>query len=102
MESQRELYKQKYQAQLSEWEAKISKLKANSEKLAAQAKIDMKPKLDTVHEKFEAAKSQLQELTSATEDKVEEGAKAIDRTWQDLKAAVEGGFDAIKSHRPRN
>jgi hypothetical protein len=54
--NKRELYKQKASAQLDEWSASLDVLKARAEKLTAQAKIDMQPRLDAVHEKFAAAK----------------------------------------------
>ena len=42
----RELYKQKYEAQLREWGAKIDVLKAEIDKRKAEAKIDAQPQLD--------------------------------------------------------
>ena len=53
----RELYRQKYEAQLHEWSAKIDVLKAQADKATAEAKLDAKPRLDALHAKLEAAKA---------------------------------------------
>ena len=43
MEKTRELYKQKYEAQLHEWSAKIEALSAHADKLTADAKLEAAP-----------------------------------------------------------
>jgi len=92
----RELYKQKYQAQIHEWSAKLEVMKAQSEKLTAQTKLDVKPLLDAAHAKFAAAKAKLDELAVATEDKWEDVVKEASRTWSDLEAATEGAYGALQ------
>jgi len=95
----RELYKQKYEAQLREWHAKLDGMKAQAEKLTAQAKIDVKPHIDTAHAKFETAKAKLTEIAGATNEKWDAVVKDVDHAWNELKAAAEGAFDALKSHK---
>jgi hypothetical protein len=92
----RELYKQKYEAQLHEWSAKIEALGAHADKLTAEAKLDAKPHLDTLHAKLEAAKAKLHEIAEATDDKWDDVMKSADRAWSDVKASVEGAYDALK------
>ena len=92
----RELYKQKYEAQLHEWSAKIEGLSAHADKLTAEAKLQAKPHLDTVHAKLETAKAKLGEIAQATDDKWDDVKKSADHVWNDVKAAVEGAYDAIK------
>jgi hypothetical protein len=92
----RELYKQKYQAQIREWSAQLDVMKAQSEKLAAQAKLDAKPHLDAVHAKFEAAKAGLKDVVEATDDKWDGVVKDVTRGWAELKAAAEGAYAALK------
>ncbi len=94
----REIYKQKAEAQIHEWSAMLDVLKARSEKLTVQAKLDMKPSIDAVHEKFDAAKAKLDKIGAATDDKWDEVVKDVDHAWNDLKASVEGTFDAMKAH----
>jgi hypothetical protein len=92
----RELYKQKYQAQLREWSAKFEVMKAQSEKLTAQAKLDVKPLLDAAHAKLASAKAKLDELAGTTDDKWDNVVNEASRTWSDLKAAAEGAAAALQ------
>ena len=98
MES-RELYKQKYEAQIREWEAKVATIKAQADKLTAQARLDLQPHIEAVHTRFEAASAKLHEVTSTTEEKWEEMQRSADDAWSELKATAEGAYDAMKSHR---
>src|SRR5271155_1688168 len=92
----RELYKQKYEAQLHEWSAKVEALSAHADKLTAQAKIDAKPHLDRVHGKLETAKATLHEIAQATDDKWDDVMKSADQVWSDVKASLEGAYDVLK------
>lgn len=96
--NRRELYKEKAEAQLKEFSATFDVLKARAEKLSAQAKLDMQPRMDTAHSKFDVVKEKLNRFAEATDDKLDEIAKDIDEGWKDFKAHVEGTFDALKSH----
>jgi hypothetical protein len=95
----RELYRQKYEAQIHEWGAKLEGMKAQAEKLTAQAKIDVKPHVDAVHAKFDAAKAKLNDIAGATDDKWDDVVKAVDHGWNDLKAAAEGAYATMKRHK---
>jgi hypothetical protein len=92
----REIYKQKYEAQLHEWSAKIEALSAHVDKLTADAKLQAKPHLDGVHAKLEVAKAKLHEIAQATDDKWDDVKKGADHVWNDVKASVEGAYDALK------
>lgn len=93
----RELYKQKYQAQIHEWAAKLDVLKARAEIKSAQTKIDAKPRIDGMHAQLEVAKAKLHELVSATDDKWEEAKKGAEHAWTETKGALEGAYDALMS-----
>lgn len=95
----RDLYKQKYEAQLREWQAKLDGMKAQAEKLTVQAKLDVRPHLDAVHAKFNSAKAKLNEIADATNDKWDTVVKDVDHTWNDFKAAAQGAFDALTQHK---
>lgn len=101
MESTRELYKQKYEAQLAEWGAKIDELKAHADKLTAQAKLDLKPHTERAHAKLETAKAKLRHLAEATDDSWEGVKKDAEAVWHDARSTVEGAFDALKSHQKK-
>ena len=93
----REMYRQKYQAQLHEWSAKVDAIKARAELLTAQAKLDARPHVERVHDTFEAAKKTVQEITVATDERWDEVKRGADHAWGELKAAAEGAYDAIRS-----
>jgi hypothetical protein len=92
----RELYKQKYEAQLHEWSAKIEALGAHTDKLTAEAKLEAKPGLDALYGKLEMVKKKLVEIAVATDDQWADMKKGADHIWSDFKAAAEGAYDAIK------
>jgi uncharacterized coiled-coil DUF342 family protein len=92
----RELYRQKYEAQIHEWSAKLEALIAHTDKLTAQAKLDAKPRLDAIHVKMEAAKAKLHEIAGATDEKWDEVKKGAEHAWHEVKGAVEGAYDVIK------
>jgi t-SNARE complex subunit (syntaxin) len=98
MES-RQLYKEKYEAQMREWSSKLDGMRAQTEKLTAQAKLDVKPHLDAVHLKIDAAKARLAEIAGATDQKWHDLVKDADLAWSDLKSAAEGALDAMKRHK---
>jgi hypothetical protein len=95
----REIYKQKFEAQVHEWSAKLDVMKAQAEKLTAQAKLDLKPHLDAVQTKFDDAKAKLQHAAATGDDKWDEVVKAVDHGWAELKSAAEGALDAMKQEK---
>jgi uncharacterized protein YjbJ (UPF0337 family) len=96
----RELYRQKYEAQIHEWSAKIDVLKAQADKATAEAKLDAKPTLDALNAKLEAAKAKAREIGEATDDKWDEVKTGAEHLWSELKASVEGAYDALKTDKP--
>jgi chromosome segregation ATPase len=94
----RDLYRQKYDAQLREWQAKMEEVTARCDKLGAQARIDMQPHLDTTRTKFEAAKAKLMDLGNAAEDTWEEVKRNADSAWNEFKSSLEGAYDALKGY----
>jgi hypothetical protein len=101
----RDLYKQKFEAQLHEWSANIEALGARADKLTAEAKLEAKPHLDALHAKLEAAEAKLRQIGTATDDKWDDVKKSADDAWADMKATLEGAYDALKAkkaHHRRN
>jgi hypothetical protein len=96
MDTKRDLYKQKYEAQLHEWKAKLDVMEAQYEKLTAQAKIDAKPHIDAINAKLKAAKTTLGEVAATTREQWKEVIAGLDHAWAGLKAAANGTCDAPK------
>jgi hypothetical protein len=97
----RELYKQKYEAQMHKWTAKLHGLHAETELMTAQAKLDVKPHVDALQAKFDAATAKLGEIATVTDEKWDGLAKEVDGAWTDLKAAAGGAYDAMKRHKAK-
>jgi hypothetical protein len=91
----RELYKQKYEAQLHEWSARLEALGAHADKLTAEAKLEAKPRIDALHAKLAEGRAKLNEIAAATDDKWDDVKKSADHTWSELKGAIEGAYDAL-------
>jgi len=82
----RDLYLEKVQAQLDEWDADIEKLKARANKASADAKLEYKSRIESLKHKREKAGDKLDELRSASDD-----------AWEDLKIGLESAKNALGS-----
>jgi hypothetical protein len=80
----RETYEKKLQAQLDEWTQEIKKLKAKADKAGAEAKLEYHKQIKELHALQEKAKAKYAELKEAGDD-----------AWEDLKAGIEKGADAM-------
>src|SRR5579863_6563197 len=98
MMNTREIYRRKYEAQIKEWTAKLDELKARSQKLTAGARLELQPGVDRAHASLETAKAGLERLTQTGEEGWEDLRRECDRTWKEVKAAVEGAYDAVAGH----
>lgn len=94
----REAYKEKFEAKLKEWGAKIEDIKAQAKKTKAQAKIDLTSQMDTMNEKYEAAKARLEKVGHATDEKWHDVKKDADKAWHEAEHSIEGVFAALKAH----
>lgn len=92
----RELHKQKYQAQLHEWEAKLSAMKASMEKSTAEARLGAKSHVDAAEGAYERARAKLHDLMEATGDTWDEVARGIKEGWDEFEATIAGAYDALK------
>ncbi len=77
MATEKELYQQKLEAQLDQWNAEIDKLKAQGEELEADAKIDYYRKLEELSVKREEIAQKLKEIKKAGDD-----------TWETIKLSA--------------
>ncbi len=94
----REIYKQKIEAQMHEWSAKLDALKAKSEKLTLSKKVDMQRHVDALHDKLGVVKGKFDSLGEATEEQWEGVVTGLDHAWSEVKGAAEGAYDALKAH----
>ncbi len=95
----REAYKEKYEAQVKAWGAKVDALKARTEKAEPAAKIDLAPHVTGVEEKLDAAKAKLAHIGTATDEKWNDFRKDADKIWGDFERSVWSAFAMIKAQR---
>lgn len=98
MES-REDYRQKYEAQVKAWGAKVDALKARTDKAEAQAKIALAPHVVGVEEKLDAAKDKLDHIGTATDERWNDFRKDADKIWRDFEESVWSAFAVMKAQR---
>jgi hypothetical protein len=94
----REAYRQKYDAELQQWEAKLTQLKAESRKWSANAKLTLDPYVHAADRQMNETKQRLDRIEVAAEDKWETFKGDMEQAWADLKAKIEGAYDAVKNH----
>lgn len=86
--SKKELYKQKMQAQLDEWEAEVDRFKAKASGASANVQLEMNKEINALKGKIEQGKTKLAEMADASEDTWESIKEGVDSAWDSLKAAV--------------
>lgn len=82
----KELYKQKFQAQLDEWTADIDKLKAKAQEAKVDAQLDLNKLIAELEAKAQVATTKLTELSDASEE-----------AWDATKAGAETVWDSVKT-----
>lgn len=94
--SNKELYKQKKQAQLDEWRADIDKLKAKAAGASADAKLEMNKKIQLLENKMKEGKAKLAELADASDEAWETFKDGVETSWDSLKTAVSDAVAKLK------
>ena len=84
----KELHRQKYQAQLDEWQAEVAKLKAKAAGAKADAQLELNKHLKELEQRMHEAGAKLSELTTASEAAWDSVRKNVETTWDALKAGV--------------
>jgi hypothetical protein len=84
----KELYRQKYQAQLDELKAEVAKLKARAAGAKADAQIEINTHLKELDHRMHDAGARLAELAASSEATWDSARKKAETTWDALKAGV--------------
>lgn len=84
--SEKELYRQKRQAELDQWQADIEKLKAKASEASADAQLEINKQVDALQLKVEEGKAKLAEVAEAGDD-----------AWDSIKDGFESAWDSVKS-----
>jgi hypothetical protein len=84
--NEKELYQQKKQAQLDEWQAEVDKLKAKAAEASADTQLEMKKDIEFLESKIDEGKNRLTEVADASED-----------AWKSMKDGMDSAWDSIKT-----
>lgn len=84
----RDLYRQKKQAQLDEWRAEVDKLKAKASGARADAKLRMNEHLRTLERKLDEGRMKMSVLAEASDDAWESIKDGMEDAWESMRAAV--------------
>ena len=85
--NERELYRQKMEAQLDEWKADLDKLKARASGADADARLKLKGKVREIEAELEKGKSKLRKLSQAGEDSWDSVKEDLSSSWDSMRSA---------------
>lgn len=92
----KELYRQKRQAQLDEWKADVAKLKARAAGAKADAQLEFNKHAAELEQRLHEAGARLSELAAAGEETWDSARKNVETTWSALKAGVGAAAAKLK------
>ncbi|MBI2570134.1 MAG: coiled coil domain-containing protein [Candidatus Schekmanbacteria bacterium] len=84
----KELYREKFQAQLDEWKADIAKLKARASVAKADAQLAMREQVGALERGLADGQAKLSELSGASEDAWDSVKKGAESVWDSLRSGV--------------
>jgi chromosome segregation ATPase len=85
----KEAYRQKLEAQLAEWDARLEVLNARARKASADARIDYENELQGLKRQRERARDTLAELGRRSENAWEDVKTGAERAWDDMASALD-------------
>ncbi len=96
----RELYREKYTAQIHEWAAQLDLLHAQQQRRTAEARLVAQPHVDAFRRSLERAQAKLVELGDATEETWEALMRGAEDFWRETKDAIEDAADLVTPTQP--
>ncbi len=94
--NERELYRQKKQAQLDEWSAEIQKIKARASKAGADAQLKIDKQVAALEKRIQEGKLELSQLGTASEEAWGSLKTGIEEAWGSMKSAVQDASSKLK------
>jgi hypothetical protein len=94
--NKKEIYQEKWEAQLKQLRAKIDGLAARAEKARAEAKIEYAEGIDALKAKQEEVKKKLKQLKEASGEATKNLKTGVESALFDLKKAVESALRKFK------
>lgn len=94
--NEKELYRQKQEAQLNQWKAELEKLKAQADEATADTQLEMKQKIDELEGRIEEGKSKMSQLAEASGEAWESAKGEVDDFVSRTKSAVNAAIEEFK------
>lgn len=94
--SSKDAYRDRLEAQLNEWQAKIDVLKARAERAEADSRIAYREQIDALQKRREEMQSRLDELRRMGEDAWTEMKAGTESAWKDMEAAVSRALERFR------
>lgn len=96
MTDKRKAYEEKLAAQLREWNAQITLLKAKADSAKANAKVEYYKTLEVLQHKRDAANVKLEELKEAGDEAWEEVKIGAEKAWAEIKTSFHAAIAKLK------
>jgi predicted ATP-binding protein involved in virulence len=96
MKDKRKAYEEKLDAQLKEWNAQITLLRAKAKNAKADARIDYYKTIEALEQKQDKAKTKLQELQTAGDEAWEAVKTGAEKAWAEVKTAYHDAASKFK------
>jgi hypothetical protein len=93
--------KKNYEARIREWGVKLDSMKARAEKMAAQAKLEIKPRVEAVQTKLDTAKTKVGNIAKVTDGKWVDITRGVENRWSGLKASIDGVYSGIRRNEKK-
>lgn len=84
-----EVYCEKLQARMAQYDAKFDELKAKSQEMQADAKLEFLERMNQVDAKRQELKKQIEELKNNGEDAMQDIEQGVEKAWHELETAFE-------------
>ena len=85
----KEAYRKKYEAQLSEWDAKLDLLNAKARKASADARIGYENQLASLRAQRAEAHKRFEEFGKRSENAWEDMRAGMDKVWGEMGKAMQ-------------
>lgn len=93
----KELYRQKLQAQLDEWSAELDVIRAKAAKAGAEKKIELNKQIEDLEARLASGKAKVGELAEATDDAWDSVKEGVDTAWESLRSAFSDAASRFKN-----
>ena len=96
MTKEKELYRQRKEAQLDEWKAELDKLKATAKKAGVDAQIEWQQHVRRLESEVAAGKASLSRLADAGDEAWDSIKEGVEESWRTLRSSLDEAASKFK------